>query len=66
MKYEKIRGNGNCAEIRLIGHFVQIFAFFKILVRVKVSISRIISQQKNLIVMYQNLSLPFPDKMQFI
>ena len=65
MKYEKIRGNGNCAEIRLIGHFVQIFAFFKILVRVKVSIFRIISQQ-NLIVMYQNLSLPFPDKMQFI
>ena len=58
-------GKGNCAEISLIGHFMKFLAFPKMLGQLKVSICRIIWHE-NLIVIYQNLSLPFLDKIQFI
>ena len=54
MKYAKAQGNGSCAEISLIGHFMQILAFSKMRVQLKVSISRINWHQN--IVTYQNLS----------
>ena len=68
MRYAKARGNGNCAEISLIGHFMHLrkfLAFSKMRVRLKVSISRIIWHQ-NLIVIYQSLSQPYHEKIQFI
>ena len=57
MKYAKARGNGNCAEIGLIGHFMQIFSIFKMLVRIKISISRI--------VWHQNLIVISPSKIEY-
>ena len=43
VKYTKARGNRNCAEIGLIGHFMQIFSIFKNACSIKsVYIARII------------------------